>query len=256
MPRLVLFAAAREAAGCRAAEVAGASVGEALDAAVERFGPEFARVLRFCSVLVDEFTVPPARAWETPVGEATEIAVLPPVSGGQHPGDDAGDAEGGTRATMGVAVATVSDASAEGRRADHSGPAVTRMVAAAGHRVVSTEVVADERNRIEALLSRWSADPEIDLVLTTGGTGLGPSDVTPEATRAVLDREVPGIAEAMRAAGMRATPYACLARQVAGQRGSTLIVNLPGSPKAARESLEAVIAVLPHAVELVRATSP
>ncbi|MDQ3642838.1 MAG: MogA/MoaB family molybdenum cofactor biosynthesis protein [Actinomycetota bacterium] len=153
---------------------------------------------------------------------------------------------------MRVAVLTVSDAGAAGQRPDQSGPAVAQMVTAAGFPVVGTAVVPDERELIEAALCRWADDAGVDLVLTTGGTGLGPRDVTPEATRAVIHREVPGIPEAMRAAGMRVTPYASLARQVAGQRGATLIVNLPGSPKAARESLEAVIAALPHAVSLVR----
>jgi molybdenum cofactor synthesis domain-containing protein len=156
---------------------------------------------------------------------------------------------------MSVAVLTVSDAGAVGQRPDQSGPAVVEMATGAGFGVVETAVVADERDSIEAALCRWADDGGVDLVLTTGGTGLGPRDVTPEATRAVVDREVPGIPEAMRVAGMRVTPYASLARQVAGQRGSTLIVNLPGSPKAARESLEAVIAVLPHAVSLVRASA-
>lgn len=155
---------------------------------------------------------------------------------------------------MSVAVLTVSDAGATGQRPDESGPAVAQVVTAAGFPVVATAVVPDEQERIEAALCRWADDDGVDLVLTTGGTGLGPRDVTPEATRAVLDREVPGIPEAMRAAGMRATPFASLARQVAGQRGGTVIVNLPGSPKAARESLEAVMAVLPHAVSLARAS--
>jgi len=269
MARLVLFAAAREAAGCRETEIPATSLGEALDAAVERFGPDFARILAFCSVLVDESTVPRARAWDVPVAETTEIAVLPPVSGGQHQGgrpNHGGPNHGGPQhdsgggATMSVAVLTVSDAGAAGQRPDESGPAVVQMVTAAGFPVVRTALVPDDRALIEAALCRWADDGAddgpVDLVLTTGGTGLGPRDVTPEATRDVIDREVPGIPEAMRAAGMRVTPFASLARQVAGQRGATLIVNLPGSPKAARESLEAVLAVLPHAVALVRASEP
>ena len=258
MARLVLFAAAREAAGCRETEIPATSLGEALDAAVERFGPDFARILAFCSVLVDESTVPRDRAWDVPVAETTEIAVLPPVSGGQHQGGSHHDSGGG--ATMSVTVLTVSDAGAAGQRRDESGPVVVAMVTAAGFPVVETAVVSDDRALIEAAICRWADDGvdggPVGLVLTTGGTGLGPRDVTPEATRAVIDREVPGIPEAMRAAGMRVTPYASLARQVAGQRGATLIVNLPGSPKAARESLEAVLAILPHAVALVRASAP
>jgi len=281
MARLLLFAAAREAAGCREAEIPATSLGEALDVAVERFGPDFGRVLSFCSLLVDESTVPRSGAREVPVAETTEIAVLPPVSGGQqsdhdHAGPiaDRTGGGGGSGATMRVAVLTVSDAGAAGQRADESGPVVAQMVAAAGFPVVATEMVPDEQEVIEAALCRWADDANgrdddgvgddssagddnsgVDLVLTTGGTGLGPRDVTPEATRAVVDREVPGIPEAMRAAGMRVTPLASLARQVAGQRGATLIVNLPGSPKAARESLDAVMAALPHAVSLVRASA-
>ncbi|MDP8976417.1 MAG: MogA/MoaB family molybdenum cofactor biosynthesis protein [Actinomycetota bacterium] len=153
---------------------------------------------------------------------------------------------------MSVAVLTVSDAGAAGQRPDESGPAVVRMVTEAGFSLEGTAMVPDDQDGIEAALRHWADGVGVDLVLTTGGTGLGPRDVTPEATQAVVDREVPGIPEAMRAAGMRVTPHASLARQVAGQRRSTLIVNLPGSPKAARESLEAVIAALPHAVSVVR----
>jgi len=257
MARLVLFAAAREAAGCRQTEIPATSVGEALDAAVERFGPDFARILGFCTVLVDESSVPRARVWEVPVAETTEIAVLPPVSGGQHDEhrhQDQQHRDAGGEPTMNVAILTVSDAGAAGTRRDESGPAVAQMVKGAGFPVVRTAVVPDDRERIQGALCRWADDEGVDLVLTTGGTGLGPRDVTPEATRAVIDREVPGIPEAMRAAGMQVTPFASLARQVAGQRGGTLIVNLPGSPNAARESLEAVITALPHAVSLVRAS--
>ena len=252
MARLLLFAGAREAAACKEADVPGASVGEVLDAAVERFGQDFGTVLAFCSVLVDDTAVARADAWRTPVGKTTEIAVLPPVSGGQHGHHAAQD----RRVT--VAVLTVSDATTAGQRVDESGPAVERSVGEAGFTVVATATVPDDRDRIEDALRSWSdaAGGGTDLVLTTGGTGLGPRDVTPEATRAVIDREVPGIPEAMRAAGMRTTPYAALARQVAGQRGATLIVNLPGSPKAAVESLEAVMEVLPHAVALTRQGVP
>lgn len=251
MARLLLFASAREAAGCRSAEFHAASVGEALDAAVERFGESFAEILAFCSVLVDDATVARAAAWDTPVDDTSEIAVLPPVSGGQHHGH--GDHHQGDEAEpVAVVVITVSDTSAAGQRPDESGPTVEGMVTGAGFVVVGTAVVPDERERIEAALRSWADRPGTDLVLTTGGTGLARSDVTPEATRAVIEREVPGIPEAMRAAGMRTTPYASLARQVAGQRGDTLVVNLPGSPKAARECLEAVMEVLPHAVALTR----
>lgn len=157
---------------------------------------------------------------------------------------------------MRVAVLTVSDRSARGEREDEGGPLVERMVAGAGGEVVARAVVADERDHIEAKLRQWSNSGEVDVILTTGGTGLGPRDVTPEATLAVLDKEAPGLAEAMRAAGLRHTPFAALSRQVAGIRSRTLILNLPGSPKAAAECLEAVLEVLPHAAEMTRGGEP
>jgi molybdopterin adenylyltransferase len=152
---------------------------------------------------------------------------------------------------MKVGVLTISDRSARGERADEGGPLVDRIVTAAGNEVVARAVVPDERADIEVILKEWSDGGAIDLILTTGGTGLGARDVTPEATRAVIDKEAPGIAEAMRAAGAVHTPMAALSRQVAGARGTTLIVNLPGSPKAIQEGLDAVIAILSHAVEML-----
>ncbi|TML76351.1 MAG: MogA/MoaB family molybdenum cofactor biosynthesis protein [Actinobacteria bacterium] len=154
---------------------------------------------------------------------------------------------------MKVAVLTISDRSARGERPDEGGPLVEQLVVAAGGRVVARAIVPDERTEIEAALKDWADGGAIDLILTTGGTGLGARDVTPEATRTVIDKEAPGIAEAMRAAGMASTPMAALSRQVAGARGTTLIVNLPGSPKAVQECLDAVIGILPHAVEMLQA---
>ena len=154
---------------------------------------------------------------------------------------------------MKVAVLTISDRSARGERSDEGGPLVEQLVVAAGGEVVARALVPDERTEIEAALKDWADGGAIDLILTTGGTGLGARDVTPEATRAVIDKEAPGIAEAMRAAGMASTPMAALSRQVAGARGTTLIVNLPGSPKAVQECLDAVIGILPHAVEMLQA---
>jgi molybdopterin adenylyltransferase len=153
---------------------------------------------------------------------------------------------------MRVAVLTVSDAGSRGERADTSGAAVREMVAGAGGDVVAHDVVPDEREVIAARLREWCDAGAADVVLTTGGTGLAPRDVTPEATIDVAERVAPGIAEAMRAEGMRHTKRAMLSRAVAVVRGRTLIVNLPGSEKGVRESLGAVLAVLPHAVELLR----
>lgn len=154
---------------------------------------------------------------------------------------------------MNVAVLTVSDRASRGVYTDEAGPLVRRVIVENGGRVVAIGLVPDERDQIASILLAMSEDPEIDLIVTTGGTGLGARDVTPEATRDVIEREAPGIAEAMRAAGMRITPNAALSRQVCGTRDRTLIINLPGSPKAAAESLGAVIDILPHAVEMLRA---
>jgi len=148
-------------------------------------------------------------------------------------------------------VVTVSDGVSRGVREDTSGGAVAEVLERSGYRVIGRELVADERADIEQLLRSLADTGEAGLVATTGGTGFGPRDVTPEATRAVIDREAPGLAERMRAAGREMTPLADLSRGVAGTRGATLILNLPGSPKGAVESLEAVLPVLGHAVELL-----
>src|SRR3954471_1363343 len=147
-----------------------------------------------------------------------------------------------------AAVLTISDGVSAGTRADASGDAAQELLDGAGFAVATREVVADERPDIEAALRRLAASHAI--VVTTGGTGFGPRDVTPEATKAVLDREALGLAELMRAAGTAHTPMAALSRGTAGTIGEALVVNLPGSPKAVRESLEAVLPILPHAMEL------
>ena len=147
-------------------------------------------------------------------------------------------------------VVTVSDGVTAGTREDTAGPAVASLLAGAGF-AVARALVADERPAIAALLRRLADDEDRALVVLTGGTGLGPRDVTPEATLDVVDRLVPGLAEAMRAAGRAVTPRADLSRGVCGVRGRTLIVDLPGSPRGATESLEAVLGLLPHAVALL-----
>ena len=151
---------------------------------------------------------------------------------------------------MTAAVITVSDSSHRGTRADKSGPAVAAALKAKGFEVIATQVVPDERPKIEAAIKK--AAKQAQLVVTTGGTGVAPRDVTPEATRAVCDRLVDGIAERMRAEGMKKTPLAALSRGVCGTRGRSLVLNLPGSPSGATESLAAVIELLPHALELLQ----
>ena len=153
-----------------------------------------------------------------------------------------------------AAIVTVSDGVAHGTRKDVSGDVAEKLLRAAGFETAERRVVPDERPEIEALLADLVGQG-LPLVVTTGGTGFGPRDVTPEATRAVIDREAPGLAELMRRAGLEKTPMAALSRAVSGSRGSTLILNLPGSPNGVRESLEAVLPVVPHAVELLTGRS-
>ena len=154
--------------------------------------------------------------------------------------------------TLRFGVLTISDRSARGERADLSGPALADFVHARGWIVSQTGVVADEREAIASRLIEWCARADVDVILTTGGTGFAPRDVTPEATRSVVERDAPGLAETMRARSLSVTPHAMLTRAVAGIRGRTLIVNLPGSPKGAIESLGYIANVLEHAVQLLR----
>ena len=148
-----------------------------------------------------------------------------------------------------AAVLTLSDKGSKGEREDLAGPLIREMLAEIDATVKYYAVIPDERGLITERLIEYSN--KVDLVITTGGTGLSPRDVTPEATREVIDREIPGIAEAMRWAGLEKTKRAMLSRAVAGVRGKTLIINLPGSPKAVREGLEAVMDVIPHAIEKI-----
>ena len=150
-----------------------------------------------------------------------------------------------------AAVLTVSDRCSRGERLDEGGPLVAELLKNAGYEVIQTMIVPDERGRIEAALRQWCDREPVDLIVTTGGTGFAPRDVTPEATIAVCDRLTPGIPEAMRYASLQVTNRAMLSRAAAGIRKGTLIINLPGSPKAARENLEAVLPALAHGLEML-----
>lgn len=147
---------------------------------------------------------------------------------------------------------TLSDRSSRGDREDSSGPALARLIQAEGWSVTKQQILPDEESAIRAVLTEWSDGGVLDVILTTGGTGFSLRDVTPEATRAVIQREAPGLAEVMRAESLKKTPHAMLSRAIAGIRGRTLIINLPGSPKGAVENLQTILSVLPHAVQLLQ----
>jgi molybdopterin adenylyltransferase len=151
-----------------------------------------------------------------------------------------------------AAVLTLSDKGSRGEREDLSGQVLADMLASIGGRVETTVVLPDDRQLIEDKLIYYADQDGVDVIATTGGTGVGPRDVTPEATRAVIDKEIPGMAEAMRLAGLQKTPFAMISRALVGCRGKTLIINLPGSPKGVRENLEAILPAIPHAVEKLK----
>jgi molybdopterin adenylyltransferase len=150
-----------------------------------------------------------------------------------------------------AAVVTISDKGYTGQREDVSGPVLADLVRQMGAEVVRQAVLPDERDEIVGLLVTLADEMALDLVITTGGTGVTPRDVTPEATKAVIEREIPGLAEVLRFEGYRQTPLAVISRGVAGIRGKTLIVNLPGNPQAVREGMETLTPILPHAVQMI-----
>ena len=150
-----------------------------------------------------------------------------------------------------AAIVTVSDSVAAGTREDRSGAMLRERAEGLGWRVTAQEIVPDEIDRISGVLTRLADSGQVSLILTTGGTGVAPRDVTPEAARTVIEREIPGLGEMMRAEGRKLTPFAALSRSMAGVRGRVLIVNLPGSPKGAVESLDAIVQLIPHIVDLI-----
>lgn len=149
-------------------------------------------------------------------------------------------------------ILTVSDRSWRGERKDASGPALVEAVQAQGWQVVRQMILPDDMQDLSDLLAVWSDSGKMDVILTTGGTGFAPRDITPEATQAIIERPAPGLAEAMRAASLQVTPHAMLSRATAGIRKRSLIINLPGSPKGAVENLQTILSVLPHAVQLLQ----
>jgi len=149
-----------------------------------------------------------------------------------------------------VAVLTLSDKGSKGEREDKSGPLIGKIIKKINGKIINYDILPDKKNLIKRKL--LSLCNKADLILTTGGTGLSPRDITPEATLEVIKREIPGIAEAMRSKGIKKTPYAMISRAVAGVRGKTLIINLPGSPRAVKENLEVILPALSHAVEKIK----
>lgn len=154
--------------------------------------------------------------------------------------------------TIRAGVITVSDKGSQGMREDRSGPEIVKMLEGIGVEVGDSAIVPDEIDRIQASLIEFADQRRMDLIVTTGGTGVSPRDVTPDATMAVIDREVPGMAEAMRRESHRITPHALVSRAVVGIRGQTLIVNLPGSPKSVRENLAVILPAISHAIEKIK----
>jgi len=151
-----------------------------------------------------------------------------------------------------IGILTISDKGWSGQRHDESGNAIRDGLSSLDNRVVKYEVVPDEADVIAEKLTEWADEGGIDLILTTGGTGLGPRDTTPEATLSIVDKIAPGFTEARRAETFKMVPHAILSRAVAGTRGKCLIINLPGSPRAVRECLEVVLPVIPHAIEIIK----
>ncbi|MBM4314949.1 MAG: MogA/MoaB family molybdenum cofactor biosynthesis protein [Deltaproteobacteria bacterium] len=149
-------------------------------------------------------------------------------------------------------IITVSDRGSRGERKDGSGPEVAGILQALGIEIIATRIIPDEKEMIRLALMEWCEEGKADLIVTTGGTGVSPRDVTPDATREVIERDIPGMAEAMRRQSMLVTPNAMISRALVGTRGQTLIINLPGSPRGARENLAVLLPALAHAIEKIK----
>lgn len=277
--KVLYFARAREIAGTKIEEIDAATLRSLMDRSAgmtatvmvsdllgelgRRHGEEFTALVQRSTVMVDDEIVAADDRPTTPVG--SELAILPPVSGGDGPHSDEpdhGHDASGPRRQLGVAVLTISDRASEGTYEDRTGPALVELIQRhLDSRIVQTRIVPDSSEVIAATVREWcdrgGPDAEtIDLVVTNGGTGLSPRDVTPEALRSILDVEAPGLGEVMRSSGLVSTPLASLSRQLGGRRARTVVVAVPGSVRAATESLGAVIGILAHLCELASQPTP
>lgn len=237
--RVLLFAALREAAGSGAVKIAATNMQELVNKACEEFGVEFAAVCERAIAAIDGETIPRSEWAGTILTGNEEIALLPPVSGGSDYAPEAG-----TKIT--AAVLTVSDRGYAGETEDASGPAIVELLEAEGFDVVASDLVPDDQRLIADKIRGWADFQTARLIVTTGGTGLGPRDVTPEATLSVLEKEAPGLGELMRRSSDNSR--AALSRQTAGVRNGCLIVNLPGSRSAAVECMVAIVELVEHAI--------
>ncbi len=153
---------------------------------------------------------------------------------------------------LSVAIITISDKGSRGEREDLSGPAIRQLVETLSVDVVSYQIIPDDKTDISSAIRKCADTLKCDLIITTGGTGVGPRDVTPEATRDVIEKEIPGMSEVMRVEGLKKTPHAMISRAVVGIRGRSLVVNLPGSPKAVKENLQAILPAIPHTIAKIK----
>ncbi|RIK05873.1 MAG: hypothetical protein DCC49_11985 [Acidobacteria bacterium] len=237
--KVLLFASLREAAGSGAVKIAASNLQELVNKACEEFGVEFAAVCERAVAAIDGETIPRSEWHSTLLTGAEEIALLPPVSGGSDYAPETGE-------RISAAVLTVSDRGFRGETEDTSGPAIVELLESEGFEVIATDVVPDDESQIAEKIRGWADFQTARLIVTTGGTGLGPRDVTPEATRAVLEKEAVGLGELMRRSSDN--PRSALSRQTAGVRNGCLVINLPGSRAAAIECLVAVVGLVDHAI--------